>query len=36
VLKKRENSDHFFLKILADPKKMMNFLPFIQKGDKKW
>jgi len=36
VLKKRENSDNFLLKILADPKKMMNFLPFIQKGEKNW
>jgi len=36
VLKKRENSDCFLLKILAEPKKMINFLPFIQKGEKKW
>ncbi|MBD3413598.1 MAG: GTPase HflX [Candidatus Aminicenantes bacterium] len=35
VLKKREHRDCFFLKILAEPKKMMNFLPFIQKGDQK-
>ena len=36
VLKKRENSDNFLLKVLADPNKMMNFLPFIQKGEKNW
>ncbi|MFW6123721.1 MAG: GTPase HflX [Acidobacteriota bacterium] len=36
VLKKRENSDDFLLKVLADPKKMMNFLPFIQRGEKNW
>jgi len=36
VLKKRENSDDFLLEVLAEPKKMMNFLPFIQKGEKKW
>ncbi len=36
VLKKRENSDGYLLKILAEPEKMMSFLPFIQKGEKKW
>ena len=36
VLKKRENRDGYLLRILAEPEKMMNFLPFIQKGEKKW
>ncbi len=35
VLKKRENNDNCFLKILAEPGKMINFLPFMQKGDNK-
>ena len=36
VLKKRENSDSYLLKILAEPEKMISFLPFMHKGEKKW
>lgn len=36
VLKRRENYDSYELKIMADPKSMVNFLPYIQRGEANW
>ncbi len=36
VLKRRENGDFFELKIIADPESMINYLPYIKRGEKNW
>jgi len=36
VLKKRENGDFFELKILADPNSILNYMPYIKRGEKNW
>jgi len=36
VLKRRENDSFHELKIMANPKHMLNFLPYIKKGDTLW
>lgn len=36
ILKRRENGDFFELDIMADPKHMINYLPFIKRGESHW
>jgi len=36
ILKKRENGDYSELKIIADPQKIINYLPYIKKGEENW
>ncbi|MBC8358964.1 MAG: GTPase HflX [Candidatus Aminicenantes bacterium] len=36
ILKKRENGDFFELKILADPNSILNYMPYIKRGEKNW
>jgi len=36
VLKRREDSDYFELKIMADPNSIMDYLPYIKRGDTHW
>jgi len=36
ILKKRENGDYSELKIMADPQKIINYLPYIKKGEENW
>ncbi|MEE9389962.1 MAG: GTPase HflX [Candidatus Aminicenantaceae bacterium] len=36
ILKRRENGDFFELKIMADPESMINYLPYIKRGEKNW
>lgn len=36
VLKRRENNDYFELKILADPGSILNYLPYIKRGESNW
>ncbi len=36
VLKRRENGDYSELKIMADPKKIINYLPYIKRGEENW
>lgn len=36
VLRHRENGQFFDLKIMANPKHMVNFLPYIQRGESNW
>ncbi len=36
VLKRRENGDFSELKIMADPQKIINYLPYIKKGEENW
>lgn len=36
VLKSRENGDYSELKIMADPKSVLNYLQYIKKGEKNW
>jgi GTP-binding protein HflX len=36
VLKKRENGDYSEIKIMADPKSMINYLPYLAKGEENW
>ena len=36
VLKKRERGNYVELKIMADPNSIINFLPYIKKGDENW
>lgn len=36
LMKKREYKDFFELKVLADPQKMINYLPYIKRGGANW
>jgi GTP-binding protein HflX len=36
VLKRRENGDYFELKIMADSQSVLNFLPYVKRGEEKW
>jgi len=36
VLKKRENETCYELKLMADPKYMLKYMPYIQRGEIKW
>lgn len=36
VLKRIENSDYFELKIMADPRYLINYLPYIKRGETNW
>ncbi|NIM91032.1 MAG: GTPase HflX [Candidatus Aminicenantes bacterium] len=36
VLKRRENGDYFELKIMADSQSVLNFLPYVKRGEDKW
>lgn len=36
ILKRRENGDYFELKIMADPHSIINYLPYIKRGEEKW
>ena len=36
ILKRRENGDFFELKIMADPRSILNYLPYIKRGEKNW
>jgi GTP-binding protein HflX len=36
VLKKRENSDYSEIKVMADPKFMINYLPYLIQGEENW
>jgi len=36
ILKKKESNDFFQIKIMADPKLIINFLPYIERGEKNW
>ncbi|MFP4082740.1 MAG: GTPase HflX [Candidatus Aminicenantes bacterium] len=36
VLRRREGGDYFDLKIMADPESMINFLPYIKRGEANW
>jgi 50S ribosomal subunit-associated GTPase HflX len=34
VLKRREDRDHIELEIIADPRSIINYLPYIKRGEK--
>jgi GTP-binding protein HflX len=36
VLKKRENGDFSEIKVMADPKFMLNYLPYLIQGEENW
>ncbi len=36
ILKKRENGDYSELKIMADPRSIVNYFPYIKKGGENW
>ena len=36
VLKRRENREFYELKIMANPNSMLNFLPYIKRGEPHW
>jgi GTP-binding protein HflX len=36
VLKKRESVNFFEIKIMAEPESMVNYLPYIMRGDENW
>ena len=36
ILKKRENGDQIELKIVADPRSIINYLPYLKRGEKNW
>jgi GTP-binding protein HflX len=36
VMKKRENGDYSEIKIMANPKFMINYLPYLAKGEENW
>jgi GTP-binding protein HflX len=36
VLKKRENRENIEIKIMAEPKRVLNYMPYIKKGGTNW
>lgn len=36
ILKRREDGDFSELKIMADPRSILNYLPYIKRGEKNW
>jgi hypothetical protein len=36
VLKKREHRENIEIKIMADPKLVLNYIPYIERGGTKW
>jgi GTP-binding protein HflX len=36
ILKRRENGDYFELKIMANPCSILNYSPYIKRGEKNW
>lgn len=36
VLKRRENGDYSEMKIMADPQKIIDYLPYIKRGEENW
>jgi GTP-binding protein HflX len=36
VLKRRENGDYSELKLMANPRFMINYLPYLSKGEENW
>lgn len=36
VLRRREDGDYFELKIMADPDSIINYLPYIKRGEANW
>lgn len=36
VLKRRENNDYYELKIMANPKLIINYLPYLKRGEANW
>ncbi len=36
ILKKRENGDYSELKIMANPRSIVNYLPYIKRGEENW
>ena len=36
ILKRRENGDFFELKIMADPRSIINYLQYIKRGEENW
>ena len=36
VIKRRENTDSYEFKIMAKPQHMLNFLPYLKRGEEKW
>jgi GTP-binding protein HflX len=36
VLKRRENADYSEIKVMADPKFMVNYLPYLIQGEENW
>jgi len=36
ILKRRENGDYFELKIMANPRSILNYSPYIKRGEKNW
>ena len=36
LMQKREYKDFFELKVLAEPQKMLNYLPYIKRGGANW
>ncbi len=36
ILKRRENRDYSELKIMADPQKIIDYLPYIKRGEENW
>jgi len=36
VLKKRENGDFFELKIMTNSRSILNYLPYVKRGEEKW
>jgi GTP-binding protein HflX len=36
VIKRRENTDSYGFKIMANPQNMLNFLPYLERGEENW
>jgi 50S ribosomal subunit-associated GTPase HflX len=36
ILKKRENGDYSELKIMANPRSIVNYFPYIKRGEENW
>jgi GTP-binding protein HflX len=36
VLKKQENGDYYEMQVMANPQRMLDYLPYLERGEKNW
>jgi hypothetical protein len=35
-LKKQENGDYYEMQVMANPQRMLDYLPYLERGEKNW